>query len=237
VNSLRRSCTDLVPSLAIEDVTITGNNSALYDEVVAHRLGLIPLKTDLKTYNYLKDCKCKGAGCARCTVTFTLSKKGPCLVYSGDMKSSDKNIVPVFGKMIIAKLFENQELEFEAKAVLGVGAVHAKWSPCLAYYKFTPRIKIDNKKVKDAQEIVDCCHKHVFIAKSKTNVEVDNKHLLDCDLCLNCVEKSEGISVESDDKDILFTIESWGQLSPKKIYNQAVDILISDLDAFKKGLK
>ena len=60
-NSIRRACMNLVLTMAIEDVEILENNSALYDEVLAHRLGLIPLTTDLKTYTKSDECKCKGA--------------------------------------------------------------------------------------------------------------------------------------------------------------------------------
>jgi len=236
-NALRRACMNHVPVMAIEDVTFSKNNSALYDEVLALHLGLVPLKTDLKSYVPRAECKCKGEGCARCTVTFKLSKKGPCTVYSGDMVSSDPSIKPVYDNKILVKLFQNQEVEFEAVAELGTGSVHSKWSPCLAYYKFTPKIGINNHLVKDAKLVVDSCHMHVFKEKSKTAVEVDDKKLFDCDLCLNCTEVSEGVKIESDDKDILFTIESWGQLAPKHIYEKALEVLNEEFELLDKELK
>ncbi len=237
VNSLRRACMDLVPTLAVEYVRIGSNNSALYDEVLAHRLGLIPLKTDLKSYDFRNECKCDGEGCPRCTVNFTLKKEGPSIAYSGDMVSSDPEIKPVFDNIVIVKLFENQEVEFEATAVLGRGRTHAKWSPCLAYYKYTPDIKINNHKVKDAEKIVNSCHKKVFKKKTKTTIEINKKNLFDCDLCKKCTEVSEGIKLKSNDKDVLFMIESWGQLSPEKIYEKALGILDTNLEEFKKKIK
>src|SRR3989344_1528823 len=49
-NALRRMVSEEVPTMAIEDIEFSKNNSILYDEMVAHRIGLIPLKTDLKGY-------------------------------------------------------------------------------------------------------------------------------------------------------------------------------------------
>ena len=74
VNALRRTLMSEVPVLAIEDVFITKNNSALYDEILSHRLGLIPLTTP-ETYVLPSECKCKGKGCARCSVKLTLKAK------------------------------------------------------------------------------------------------------------------------------------------------------------------
>ena len=72
-NAFRRAMIGEVPTLAIEDVRIYDNTSAFFDEMLAHRLGLIPIKTDLSTYSTQENCTCGGAGCPGCTVTFTLS--------------------------------------------------------------------------------------------------------------------------------------------------------------------
>mgnify|MGYP001587156120 CR=1 FL=1 len=71
-NTIRRLVLDEVPTLAVEELNLTKNSSALYDETVAHRIGLVPLKTDLESYNLSSKCKCKGEGCAKCRVNFKL---------------------------------------------------------------------------------------------------------------------------------------------------------------------
>ena len=49
INTVRRSVMLHTPCLAIEDVSIYQNGSVMFDEMLAHRLGMLPIKTD-KTY-------------------------------------------------------------------------------------------------------------------------------------------------------------------------------------------
>jgi len=109
--------------MAIEDVEVRKNSSSLYDEMIAHRLGLIPLTTDLKSYNLPSECKCEGKGCARCQLVLTLSAKGPGIVYSSSLKSKDPKVKPVFDNFPIVKLLKGQEIELEATATLGTGVL------------------------------------------------------------------------------------------------------------------
>ena len=59
-NTIRRLIIGEVPTLAVEDVEIKENSSQLYDEMIALRLGLSPIKTDLNSYNFKNECKCEG---------------------------------------------------------------------------------------------------------------------------------------------------------------------------------
>ena len=140
-NTLRRLMITEVPTLAVDTVTFFDNNSALYDEVVAHRIGMIPIKTDLKTFVLPEDCKCKGKGCPKCQVKFILNKEGPCTVYSRDMTCSDSKIKVADENIPIVKLIEGQKLKFEANAVLGRGKQHAKWQPGVISYSYEPMEK------------------------------------------------------------------------------------------------
>lgn len=134
-NTLRRLIIDEVPVMAIDEVEIRKNSSVLYDEVLAHRMGLIPLKTDLKSYNLPEECKCKGEGCARCQLILTLKAKGPKTVMSSELKSKDPKVKPIYD-MPIVKLLKDQQIEIEATAVLGKGKAHIKYSPALAFYHY-----------------------------------------------------------------------------------------------------
>lgn len=135
VNSIRRTILDEVPTFAIEDVEIVINESPVYDETIAHRLGLVPLKTDLKSYNSRESCKCGGIGCALCEVKMSLSQNEEGYVLSGSLKSDDPKIVPADEEIPITKLFPNKKIELNLTAVLGTGRVHAKWAPAHAWMK------------------------------------------------------------------------------------------------------
>ena len=65
-----------IPVLAIDEVEIIKNDSPLYDETIAHRIGLIPIKTD------------KIAGEKTATLKLSSDKEG--MIYSGDLKGSEK---------------------------------------------------------------------------------------------------------------------------------------------------
>lgn len=234
-NSLRRFFINKVPTLAIEDVEFRKNSSALYDEIIAHRLGLIPLITDLKSYEMPEKCKCKGAGCAQCQLKFTLKAKGPCTAYASMLKSKDPNIKPVYPKMPIAKLLKNQELELVAIARMGVGKEHIKWSPCLVYYKQKPKISI-NKEVSNAEEIAALCPVGVFNVKNN-KLLVNHDNALKCTLCNACTEKTKAISVEPEENTFIFYIESWGQLNCKEIVKEGINVFNKSLEELSEKIK
>lgn len=125
MNALRRIVIAEVPSMAVDEVVILENSSILQDETIAHRIGLIPLKTDLDSYNLPEECPCKSEfGCNLCRVTFTLdaeAKEGTRTVYSGELVSENPNVTPVSGNIPIIKLAKGQKLRLEAYARLGKG--------------------------------------------------------------------------------------------------------------------
>ncbi len=143
VNAIRRIILDEVPTFAIEDVEVVKNESPLYDETIAHRLGLIPLKTDLKSYNFKEECKCGGVGCALCEVKLTLAQDEEGYVYSGSIRSDDPQIVPVDEKIPVTKLFPKKSIELNLKAILGRGREHAKWAPAHTFLKEGEKQNID----------------------------------------------------------------------------------------------
>jgi len=133
VNALRRLSISQVPTFAIDDVVILENSSVMHDEAVAHRLGLIPLRTDLKRFVMPHLCECKSTlGCSNCRVLLVLdaeSQEKTKVITSADLISEDEVVRSVSKEIPIVSLAPGQKLKFEAYARLGTGKNHAKWQP------------------------------------------------------------------------------------------------------------
>jgi DNA-directed RNA polymerase subunit D len=243
MNALRRIALAEVPAMAIDEVVMIENSSILQDEMIAHRLGLVPLKTDLDEYNLPEECECKSEfGCGQCRVTLTLnaeSNEGTRPVYSGELVSESQTVIPVTEKIPLIKLAKGQKLKLEAYARLGKGKNHAKWQPvCVCAYKYFPKIVPPSAKCEDCQKCVDVCPKKVLAMKGE---KVDVRDVMACNLCMDCVEacpkKEEGIKVEWEKDAFIMTIESTGALPPERVLQEATKILDKQLNEFEEQLK
>lgn len=233
-NSVRRSVLQDVPTMAIEDVEFRKNSSILYDEIIAHRLGLVPLTTDLPGYNLQAKCKCKGSGCASCQVKLVLKVEGPAIVYSSDLKSKDPKIKPVFPGMPIVKLLKGQKLELEATAILGTGKTHAKWAPGHIYFKQKPVFKAGN--VKNPEEVAKACPPGVFEVRHGKLI-ANETLVLKYDLAGVVEDVSNGEAKIEETDDFVFYLESFGQLSCRQILETAAEAFESELTDFQKLIK
>ena len=121
-NALRRICLNGVPIYAVESIDVLENSSVLADEGVAHRVGLIPLKTDLSAS---KD------GNENDKIMLTLDSgisDETRTIMSGELKSQDESVVPTSNDIPIVTLAPGQSIKFEAYARLGKGTEHARWN-------------------------------------------------------------------------------------------------------------
>tara|TARA_Y100001949_G_scaffold174724_1_gene182807 strand:+ start:1212 stop:1811 length:600 start_codon:yes stop_codon:yes gene_type:complete len=119
-NALRRICLNGVPIFAIDTVDVIENSSAMMDESIAHRLGMIPLKTELSRFNE-PDSRVL-------LVLDSGNKETSETVTSADLLSQDEVVKPSSNKISIAYLAPGQKIKVEAYARLGRGTEHAKWN-------------------------------------------------------------------------------------------------------------
>ena len=131
-NALRRICLNGVPIFAIDTVDIIENSSVLPDEGLAHRLGLIPITTDLSRFNEPSKCDCNSeSGCSNCKVMLVLDTGESDVtrtVFSNELSSEDDSIKPISDKISIIQLAPGQRVKIECYARLGRGTDHAKWN-------------------------------------------------------------------------------------------------------------
>ncbi|RDJ31540.1 MAG: DNA-directed RNA polymerase subunit D [Crenarchaeota archaeon] len=127
-NALRRICLNGVPVFAIDTVDIVENTSVLADEGLAHRLGLIPLKTDLNEFKNLAELDLNDSTNRVMLVLDSGDSTETRTVLSGEMSSEDNFVKPISDKIPIVELAPGQKIKVEAYARLGRGIEHAKWN-------------------------------------------------------------------------------------------------------------
>lgn len=217
-NALRRILLAEIPTMAIEKVYIEDNTSIIQDEVLAHRLGLIPLAVDPRLFafrgqdsNNFTD---KDTIVFELDVQCTHNPGAPAdaqpadkyinsAVYSRDLKwkpegnqaeeFKDKPIKPVHDDILIAKLRPNQHIKVTLHAMKGIGKDHAKWSPvATAFYRLLPEILITEPiKGQEAQDLVKLCPMKVFDIEDfgkEKRAKVSRPR--QCTMCRECIRET-----------------------------------------------
>jgi DNA-directed RNA polymerase subunit D len=230
-NALRRIMISEIPVLAVDSVIFEENGSVLFDEVLAHRMAMIPLKFDPEKFVFQSACKCGGKGCPSCQVVFAVEKAGPAVVYSGDFKSTNKAVTPVEEGVPIVKLLKGQRLKAQAIAKLGIGRDHAKFHAANAAYQYYPEIEVlDAQKAADIPASI--CPTGVLSIKGKS-IEIKNPAA--CDICRACEQAVKGaIKLKADGTRFIFNIESVSGLKPKDIVMMSADVLNEKAKEFEK---
>jgi DNA-directed RNA polymerase subunit D len=270
VNSLRRAIIADVPKMAItkvrfeQGVTQDENGdyiesvNVLSDEVLSHRLAMIPVPTFLDEFCFPEDDPNNENlpedqwGSPLSQIIYHLSKKGPSgkgdelvTVYAEDLNvlgETKLQIKDEHKKIPITVLSNGQYLELYAYATLGRGRDHAKWSPAAAV-TFQPRQKAVLKNATKAKVLFDLN----LTSKSGRKIEsgmFKNKECTDVDAVLD-LEKAlhqvgygtgreedfaDAIVMEDIPDEYVFSFESDGSLSPEEIFNKACEELVSRFD-------
>jgi DNA-directed RNA polymerase subunit D len=215
-NAIRRYI-DQIPILAIDEVEISKNDSALYDETVAHRLGVVPLKMSKGMNEKTEE-----------QLALVVKKDG--IVYSEELKGK---VNPVYGKIPITLLRKGQELEILATARLGKGSKHAKFSPGLMFYRNAMKLKIDKDCPK---EVAEMCPKNILKNEGGKVIIVDENKCDACEACVELCKKKGKNAIEIiPTNELIITVESFGQMEEDEMFKQSIEVLKEDLkDVAKK---
>jgi len=252
LNVIRRYALAKVPCMAIDEVMVITNTTALFDEVIAHRLGLVPLYSEkaLKKYRDPETCAWCGHAekseepqrpppevCKECFVHMYLeasANEENIVVYSGDIKSEDPDVYPVYKNIPLVILAPGQRLILEMRARLGRGLEHAKWSPAtVSVVKHVADISVYDERCTGCGECVKVCPRSVLrIDNGKVVVEKPSE----CIICRQCENacKQRALKVKYKDNEFILHVESSGALKASTIVREALNILIGELDNFIK---
>lgn len=234
VNALRRIMVGEVPKMAVAELNVYENNSALYDEMLGLRLALVPLKTPLDGFALPAECSCGGQGCPICQVTLSLSADGPKTIYSRDIISSDPRVAPADGNVPLIRLKQGQRVYLEAFARLGRGREHAKWQPVVAAgYKEVPKVKVKN--VANWERVSASCPVKVF-AEEPGKLR-DESACTFCGECALVCDPKGSVQIASEKDAFLFTFETDGSLPAAEVLRRAVEILKSKAEGLKAAVE
>lgn len=241
INAIRRIILTEIPVMAIDEIIILKNDSPLYDEILSHRMGLIPLKTDLDTYKLPHECECLGYGCPLCQVSLTCeitnTTNAPLDIFSGDLSSNDPKIVPVDPYIPIVKIEKNAKIIIEAYAILGFAKNHAKWQAVSnVAYRHYPLVEFDATELKDPEEkklIVKMCPEKLFELTNNDSLKIKEDYWKFCTLCMSCEKSSSGKIKAVPKKGVyLFSIESDGVLPFNVLIRKVFEIFNEKIDEF-----
>ena len=215
-NAIRRSVGQ-IPVLAIDEIDISKNGSSLFDETIAHRLGLVPLKMEKKF--------------EKTPPKLTLSTKNEGLVYSEEMTGPAE---VVYGRIPITSLNKGQELELTAITRIGKGQEHSKFNPGLIYYRNGSEITVEKDIAEELKRMIP----NLEMKEKGNKIVVLDKGDQEIRDVLEGLSEKQGKEFETDfGEELIVTLESFGQLSTEEIFSQAIGILKKDLIGLKKNFK
>ena len=257
VNSVRRSLVSMVPCLALHEIDFhmgslgsyvdeeSGDEreyesiSAMFNEIVAHRIGMLPIPTDEKTIEAFGDSI--GDDSKQPEIMYSLHKQGPCTVYSGDLEpvSGDDSLVIPETNVPILKLAEGQAILVYAKAKMGNAQKHTKWQ-CAVAPRFYQAPNITVSSGKGSKAIFDIVDKKDFKKKGKSHV-IDNPvkahaALKKLEQLWNDKEAKESMEVSTKKDHFIFEFETNGAMKAKLALEQALKALDGHCNEFASAI-
>ncbi|KAH3732575.1 DNA-directed RNA polymerase I subunit 42/43 [Pelomyxa schiedti] len=254
-NALRRILLSEVPTMCIENVYVNNNTSVMPDEVLAHRLGLIPLDVDPRKFCYRtgSDFTDEDTTQMKLKVKCTADPINPKAlvhqnVYSRDLQwipvgdqetTLEKPITPVHPDILITKLAKNQEIDVDCFVMKGVGKDHAKFSPvATAAYRLLPNITFKKRVAPRelSQKLVDTCPMHVFDIE---NADVVVSSPRACTMCRECVrgDWSAYVSLGQIKDHFIFSIDTTGILPAPVLFKEALLVLIEKCERIARDIE
>lgn len=238
--------------MAISKVFIHNNTSVIQDEVLCHRLGLLPIKVDPRKFELRGE---EDKATEDNTLVFTLSKECRRIpegrdnsenlvvdtkVYSGDLvwvPQGEQAVTfpdppkPVHNDILVAMLAPGQVIDVELHVEKGKGRTHTRWSPVsTATYRLLPSVEIKTPfQGEEAAALVAACPLKVFdiedVGGTPTATVARSRSCTFCRECQRPPAWKDRVQLDRVEKHYIFSIESTGSLPPTDLFHEALGIL------------
>lgn len=261
VNAIRRTILADVPKMAISKVRFELGQTqdqkgeyfesvnALPDEVIAHRLAMIPIPTYLDEFVFPEDDPANEGlpedqwGSPASQIIYHCSIRGPSSENKEETKTVRAGDLNVLGetKLQISEthqdipltiLLHGQYLEFYAYATLGRGKDHAKWAPASAITFHQREVAVlNNKKKAKILFDLDLGISQVDFGKDGRIDEIDQVEKMRKAIAQvsqgtgRDADFNNAITMEKVDREFIFSFDTDGSLSPEMVFNQACEVL------------
>lgn len=261
VNAIRRTILSDVPKMAISKVRFELGQTqdqkgeyfesvnALPDEVIAHRLAMIPIPTYLDEFVFPEDDPANEGlpedqwGSPASQIIYHCSIRGPSSENKEETKTVRAGDLNVLGetKLQISEthqdipltiLLHGQYLEFYAYATLGRGKDHAKWAPASAITFHQREVAVlNNKKKAKILFDLDLGVSQADFGKDGRIDEIDQVEKMRKAMAQvsqgtgRDADFNNAISMEKVDREFIFSFDTDGSLSPEMVFNQACEVL------------
>ncbi|UXD21534.1 DNA-directed RNA polymerase subunit D [Ignicoccus pacificus DSM 13166] len=256
LNSIRRATMEEAPKMAVDFIGVDRNDSVMFNEILAHRLAMVPLKSEEALERYAspeecKDCTPEEAAAGKCVssdgkpcyarlILEVEGKKGGTIVYTKDLVSEDPDVKPVYDNIPLLSLLEGQKVKLTAYARLGRGKEHAKWMPAVvAVVKPILRGVEVSEAVCDSkcqEECVELCP-HAFEMKDG---KLKLKEGTTISMLMHCIEyicEGRGLKPIFEEDSFIFEVESDGSLSARRTLIEAAKAVSQKIEALKTQLR
>ncbi len=245
-NALRRLALSDVPSMAVDFAYFYDNNTSVYDEIIAHRLGLIVLKSDeaLSKYKPPEECREAEPPNPDCFVEIFLEKEVSEDAATGyyikakDLALSDELVKPVYPETPITYLAPGQRIHLVAYARLGRGREHTKWSPAtVAILQYTPVIETSSGASEECKKCLEAYPEVVKAIEDGGGRVVYTRNINTSGLKYCEEGPCQGaIKLRYDQERLILTIESNGSLRPERIVLEAAKALYARANNLREAL-
>lgn len=239
INAIRRLALSDVPTLAVDFLHVYDNSSSVFDEILAHRMGLVVLDSSeaIKKLKPPEECIGADESDESCYVKLVLNvrvddrEEQGRYIQAGEIAVDSGITRIVYPETPLLYLIPGQSVHAVAYARLGRGREHSKWSPAtVAVLKYTARVDYDGSKA--SSDCFECLQSYPDLVKELKSGRKGSMELppdVNTSGLLYCSETacSGSIDVVYNDDKLILSIESTGALPPEKIVLESINALES----------